>query len=288
MWFALVLLRLSALLPYGLMLALSHGMARLITTLLPSRLKVAETNIGLCFPEMESGQRRELVEENLYSTAMSFFETAMCWWGNTRRLRRLHVIEGMQHLDEAREAGKGVILLGGHYTTLEVGGHMLATHIDDMDPIYKPARNRMFDLIMLRARQRRFNQPLDNNDMRAILRSLKQGHVIWYAPDQDFGPDKTVFAPFMGVEAACLTTTARLAKLSGAPVVPFSSERLADKAGYRLRLQPALKAFPSGDDVEDACRVNAAIEEQVRRTPEQYLWLHRRFKTRPQGKEGHY
>ena len=136
---------------------------------------------------------------------------------------------------------------------------------------------------MAQSRTRLFDDLLNNRDMRTIVRNLKRNKLIWYAPDQDFGRAQTVFAPFMGTQAASLTMTSRLAKLSGSAILPFYSERLPGSQGYVIRVAPELEGFPSGDDVEDATRINAAIEEQVRAAPEQYLWLHRRFKTRPEG-----
>jgi KDO2-lipid IV(A) lauroyltransferase len=191
--------------------------------------------------------------------------------------------EGSENLARAREHGRGVFLLGGHYTTLELSGRLMCLFTNDINPIYKPASNAVFNLLMTRYRSRIYDNLLSNTDMRAMLRALKQGKIIWYAPDQDFGRRRSVFAPFMGVSAATLTMTSRLAQRAGAPVLPFYSERLPGTRGYEIRVGPPLENFPSGDDVADATAINQAIEVQVRRTPEQYLWGHRRFKTRPPG-----
>ena len=216
------------------------------------------------------------------------FETALSWWGSAKQLRAVQHIEGLEHLHAARAVGKGVILLGGHYTTLEISGRLLAFHTDGIQPIYKPAHNALYEAVMAGARKRLFDDLLDNSDMRAILRSLKAGKIIWYAPDQDFGRERSVFAPFFGVPTATLTTTARLARLSHAPVLPLYSERLPGNRGYLLRIGAPLADFPSGDDLLDATAVNTAIEAQVRRTPDQYLWIHKRFKTRPVGEPNLY
>jgi KDO2-lipid IV(A) lauroyltransferase len=136
---------------------------------------------------------------------------------------------------------------------------------------------------MVRQRRRLFDDLLQSTDMRTIVRNVKAGKTVWYAPDQDFGRERSVFAPFFGVATATLTTTARLARLTGAPVLPYVSERLPGAQGYRIALLPALEDFPGGNDLADATRVNAVLEQQVRAMPEQYLWIHRRFKTRPEG-----
>ncbi len=281
-WLGLGLLRLAVLLPWSWQRAIGTTLGDLLRVTVGSRRRVAETNLRLCFPELDDNARAQLLRETFRDTAISLFEGGMSWWGSERRLRALHTIEGLEHLEAAREQGRGVILLGGHFTTLEISGRLLAFHVDGLQPIYKPARNPLFEAMMVRSRQRLFDDLLNSRDMRTILRNLKRGKVVWYAPDQDFGRERSVFAPFFGVPAATLTTTARLAKLSGAPLVPYASERHAD-GRFTIRLLPALEGFPSGDDIADASRVNAVLEEQIRRTPAQYLWVHKRFKTRPPG-----
>lgn len=281
-WAGLALLRGLAELPVGVQLRLGSGLGELMYRLMPDRRRIAAANIRLSFPSLDAKRREELVRETFRSTAVGTLEGGLAWWGRDSRLRPRVTIEGLERLEAARAQGKGVILLGGHYTTLEVSGRLLSYYVSDLCPVYKPARNAAFEAAMTRARRHTFDELLASKDLRTILRTLRQGKVVWYAPDQDFGRRNTVFAPFMGVETASLTITARLATMSGAPVLPFYSERLPG-GRWLLRIGAPLDAFPSGEDVEDARRVNAAIEEQVRRTPAQYLWVHRRFKTRPPG-----
>lgn len=287
-WAGLGLLRLSVLLPFPVMLWSGRQLGKLLYTLIGSRRHVALTNLRLCFPAMSERERQELVRESFISAAISLFEGVLSWWGRDSRLKRLYRIEGLEHLESARQAGNGVILLGGHYTTLEISGRFLAYHVEGLQPIYKPAKNPLFESVMANARKRLFDDLVASRDMRRIVRNLKQNKVMWYAPDQDFGRKQSVFAPFFGVPTATLTTTARLARLSGAPVVPYYSERLPGKEGYRIKLLPALEGFPSGDDLVDATRTNQVLERQIERMPEQYLWLHKRFKTRPKGEKGVY
>ena len=282
-WLGLGLLRLALLLPYPSMLALGRGLGTLLYHLVGSRRHVAEVNIRLCFPELDETARQQRVKESFAAAAISLFEGVLSWWGNDERVKKLYRIEGLEHLEAARAQGRGVILLGGHYTTLEISGRFLAYHVEGLQPIYKPARNKLFEAVMANSRKRLFDDLLPSADMRTIVRNLKKGKVVWYAPDQDFGRERSVFAPFFGVPTATLISTARLARLSGAPVVPFYSERLPGNEGFLLRLAPALEDFPGGDDLADATRVNQVIEAQVRKVPEQYLWLHKRFKTRPEG-----
>ncbi len=287
-WLGLGLLRLSLLLPYPAMLGLGRLLGNTLYFLVTSRRHVTLTNLCLCFPEMSEKERRHLARECFISAATSLFEGALSWWGSDTRLRKLYRIEGLEHLESARQKGKGVILLGGHYTTLEISGRFLAFHVEGLQPIYKPAKNALFEAVMAGSRKRLFDDLLPSTDMRNIVRNLKKGKVVWYAPDQDFGRERSVFAPFFGFPTATLTSTARLARLSGAPVVPYYSERLPGTGGFLVRLLPELDGFPSGDDMTDATRTNRILEEQIARVPEQYLWLHKRFKTRPKGEKGVY
>jgi len=287
-WLGLGLLRLALLLPYPAMLTLGRGLGALLYRLVGSRRHVTEVNLRLCFPELDEQARNHLARESFIAAATSIFEGTLSWWASNERIRKLYRIEGLEHLEAARALGKGVILLGGHYTTLEISGRFLARHVEGLQPIYKPARNKLFEAVMAGSRRRLFDDLLPSSDMRTIVRNLKKGKVVWYAPDQDFGRERSVFAPFFSVPTATLVSTARLARLSGAPVVPYHSERLPGSEGFVVRLLPALEDFPSGDDLTDATRVNQIIEEQVRRIPEQYLWLHKRFKTRPEGEDDVY
>lgn len=282
-WFGLGLLRLTVLLPYPLLLWLGRRLGGLTYHLVARRRHVAEVNVALCFPPLERKRQQQLVRESIDSSVIALFEGGLSWWGSEARLRRLQRIEGLEHLQQALAQGKGAILLGGHYTTLEISGRLLALHTKGIHPIYKPARNALFDAVMVSSRQRLFDGLLDNSEMRTILRTLKQGNILWYAPDQDFGMASAVFAPFFGVPTATLTTTARLARLSGAPLLPFYSQRLPGSEGYLLTILPPLQDFPSGDEVADATRVNQVIEAGVSAAPGQYLWVHRRFKSRPAG-----
>jgi KDO2-lipid IV(A) lauroyltransferase len=283
MWIAIGLLRLCAILPYPVLLFIGRRFGDLMYGLLPRRRRIAGRNLELCFAELGEADRRQLLRESFRSAGISLMETALSWWGSEARLKRLYRLEGEEYLRAALQRGNGALLLGGHYTTLEISGRFLAFHCKDLQPIFKPARNPLFNAVMVASRSRLFDSLLSNREFRTILRGLKQNKVVWYAPDQDFGRKQSVFAPFMGVQTATLTMTSRLAKTSGAAVLPFYSQRLPGYKGYLIRLLPPLENFPSGDDVADSALINRTIERQVREAPEQYLWLHRRFKTRPEG-----
>lgn len=281
-WIGLGLMRLVAVLPYGGILLLGKLLGWLSFYLMPGRRRITRTNIRLCFPELNDQQQRQLIKQNFYDASIALLESPLAWWGSDKKLKALHRVEGLEHIKQAQADGKGIILLGAHYTTLEIGGRLLAYHID-WCPTFKRAHNKLFNAVMAAARLRVHGRLLASSDMRGIVRYLKQNGIIWFAPDQDFGRQGCVFAPFMNVATSTLTMTGRLAKTSGAKVLPMYSERLPGTEGYLVRIGAALADFPSGDEVKDATAINHAIEAQVRRTPSQYLWGHRRFKTRPYG-----
>lgn len=273
---------LAARLPFPVQMALGRVLGRLAYWLMPGRRRVARTNLGLCFPELDTAARRSLLREHFRSLGIGVIETAMSWWTPTRNLRRLARIEGLEHLHAALDAGRGVILLSAHFTTLEIGGRLLSLHAP-FHVLYRRHKNAAFEAVMQRARERHFEKAIPRDDMRDMLRSLKANMPVWYAPDQNYGAEHSVFVSFFGIPAATITATARLARISGARVVPFFQERLPGSKGYRLRLYPALENFPTDDETADTQRVNDLIEAEIRRMPAQYLWAHRRFKTRPPG-----
>ncbi len=285
-WAGLGLLRLLIRLPDPALRALATGLGHLGYHLMPQRRRITRTNIDRCFPELDKAARRRLVRESFTSAILAVFESAIAWWAPDARLRNRYTLEGKEHLEQALAAGKGAILLGGHYTTLEISGRLLGYEVPNVWPTYKRAHNPLVEALMYRARSRNNAGLIPSKDIRRIVRRLRAGDVVWIAPDQDFGLSRSVFAPFMGIEASTLTVIERLANMSGAPVLPYYSRREGDH--YRLRIAPPLKNFPSGDSVTDATAVNAAIETGVREAPGQYLWGHARFKTRRRGEPQFY
>jgi KDO2-lipid IV(A) lauroyltransferase len=287
-WIGIGLLRLIAAIPFAIQLFIGRRIGDLMYGLLPSRRRIVRRNLELCFPELEINQRQRLMRDCFRSVGMSVCEIALTWWGSDALLQKLHRLEGEEHLQAALQQGKGVILLGGHYTTLEISGRLMAFHSNDLQPVYKSARNPLINALMAASRSDYYDKLLSNREFRTILRGLQDNKIVWYAPDQDFPRGRYIFAPFMGIPATSLTMTSRLAKSSGAPVLPFYSQRLPGSEGYLIKVLPPLSDLPSGDDVADATQINQSIEQQVRNAPEQYLWLHRRFKTRPPGEKDIY
>lgn len=274
-------------LPYGCLRGLARLLSPLLMRLSHSRRRIAARNLALCFPALDESARQQLLRDNFFSTTLALFETGMAWFWPHWRLRRLFTVTGLEHLDDG--SGRGVILMAMHFTTLDIGAafiNMSAT----IDGMYRPHKNPVFDYIQRKGRERHnaHTTVIPRKDVRGMVRALKRGRVIWYAPDQDYGPKQSVFAPFFGVEAASVTATATFARLGNARVVPFVQTRLAGGAGYRVTVYPALQDFPQGDERADARAINHFIEQRILEQPEQYMWVHRRFKTRPPGESSLY
>lgn len=279
-WIGLGAVRLLTQLPYRWQLVVGMSAGRLFMVLASKRRRVAQINIDLCMPGLAVAERRALVRRVFDSVGISILETAMAWWWPKRRLKQLSTVEGLEHLLHLR--GRGVILLAMHFTTLEIGAALLGEYIA-IDGMYRRHKNAVFDYVQRRGRERHNESGLAiaREDVRTMVNRLRSGHIVWFAPDQDQGVRHAVFAPLFGVPAATLTTASKLARYGQAVVVPFTQTRLPGGRGYRLHIHPPLAGFPSTDPVFDAVRLNRLVEEQIRRQPDQYLWLHRRFKTRP-------
>lgn len=282
LWLGLGALWLITLLPYRVLLQLGRGLGWLMYRLASSRRRIAARNLKLCFAQTSRAERKVLLKENFASTGITFFEMAIAWWWPAKRLRRLGTIEGLEHLRQAQADGQGVILMALHFTTLEMGGGLLGM-AQDMYGMYRPHKNPLFDYVQRRGREQRLLGVIGRDDVRGMLKLLRVGGVVWYAPDQDYGAQRSVFVPLFGVPAATVTATSKFARMGRAQVIPFTQQRLPDGQGYRLVIHPPLVGFPSDSEEADCLRVNQWIEQAVSACPEQYLWAHRRFKTRPQG-----
>ena len=286
-WLLFLIMRLIALLPLSIMEKVGAGFGLLIYQLVPSRRRVARINITQAYPDYSEQQIKTLMRKSFISLGISVFETGIAWWADRDYLRKKCSIEGLEHLETALAKGHGVILLTGHFTTLEIGGILMALYTP-LNAIYKKAHNKMFNDFMVYYRGKHLQQVIDNKDVRAFIKGLKNGNATWYAPDQNSGGKSTVFTPFLGGIASTLTSASRITDITKASVVPFYPVRLENGKGYKLIIQEALKNFPSGNSMEDAASINLAIDKMVRQLPEQYAWIHKRFKNRPEGENSIY
>jgi KDO2-lipid IV(A) lauroyltransferase len=269
-------------LPYSWQIGIGHVIGSLLYRLAKRRRHIARVNLSLCFPELDKSQLELLLKQHFSSLGIGLMETAMTWWMPSNRLKNLVKVEGLENLYQALDRKKGVILLSGHFTTLEIGGRLLSLYTP-FHAMYREHKNPVIESVMRDGRARSCGNVIDRRDLRAVLRALQQNNPIWYAPDQDYGIRHGIFVPFFGIPAATTTATSRIAAKSGAAVVPFFQVRLPRGRGYQLTLSPALENFPSGDAEADTRRVNKLFEQRIKENPSQYIWVHRRFKTRPAG-----
>ena len=248
----------------------------------PMRRKIAVINLRLCFPEWPEKKRRALLWRHAEALGMSLFEFGITWWWPDARFRPLAHIEGLENLQMALKQNKGAILLAGHFTTLEIISRVLKLHAD-FHPVYRKNNNALIDNIINSGRIRHTGKVIPHEDLRALIRSLRSNTPVLYIPDQNFGRKHCIFVPFFGIQTATLPATSRLAAIDNTPVLPIVQQRLPGHEGYRLVIEKPLEKFPTKNLEQDTIRINQIFEKQVRDNPENYLWVHRRFKTRPEG-----
>ena len=275
-WAGLGVLRGIEPLPFSAQRRVATGLGALIRHLPLRYMRIAERNIELCLPQLSALERACLVDRHCRSLGMALCETATTWWSDDERVGRLADVQGLEHLRTAFAKGRGAILIGGHFTTIEIATRILATVVP-MNVVYRPTKNALLSHIMHRSFSRHGN-PIRHDDIRAMIRALRHNEAVWYAPDQSYRNKGAAMVDFFGIPAATTTATSRLARISGAAVLTYFPERLPGGAGYRLVIGPAFENFPGVDAVHDVERFNALLQAQILKVPEQYLWMHRRFK----------
>jgi len=276
----LLLLWCVNILPFPVKLWFGKRLGVLLYWIPNSRTHITRTNIALCFPQMSKRQQEAMVRQVFENFGASLIESAMGWWDSPEKIQSMTEIIGLEHLEHAKSKGKGVLFIGAHFSTIDLAAK-LTSNLFKCYAMYRQQNNPVLNWVMTRGRNRQVLGMIPHTSMRGAAKALRQNQIVWYSPDQDMGEDKSVYAPFFGHPAATITATAKLAKLSGAPLVMFVSYRKADDSGYVAKLIPGPDNFPSGDEEADATAVNALIEQGVRCAPAQYYWFHRRFKTQP-------
>lgn len=281
-WLGLCLLwLLVTLLPWRAQMALGRGLGRLSMKVLKSRVKVARRNLELALPELTLAEREHLLRGNFESVGCALFETGMAWFWPDWRMRALTRMEGTEQVDAAAAKSQGMLLLSAHFLTLELNARQFGLYRPGVG-VYRPNTNPVLEYAQVHGRCRSNKYLVDRLDIKGMLKALRAGDALWYAPDHDYGSHASVFVPFFAVDkAATITGTATLARVKNTVTLPCFT--LRERDGYRLVVQPPLAGFPTGDDEADAITGNRVIEAAIRQAPEQYMWLHRRFKTTPEG-----
>ncbi|GIU30327.1 lipid A biosynthesis lauroyltransferase [Shewanella sp. MBTL60-007] len=274
-------MRLTQLLPLRIQMKMGATLGRLAMKLVSSRVKTARRNLELCFPEMSENEMQHLLTQNFEQTGKAIFDTANAWWWSDEKIQQHMTIKGREYVEQTLESGQGVILFAVHCLPLEMGARIFGQFQPGVG-VYRPHNNPLMEYLQVKGRLRSNKALVPKRDLRQMVRSLREPNVIWYTADQDFGRSSAIFIPFFNVpEAATITGATTLARLGKAKVLPFFVERNSHDTGYNIEIQPPLDNFPGENEVEDAKRGNKIIEEIISRNMPQYMWLHRRFKTRP-------
>lgn len=275
-WLGIGLLRLFEPLPHGLLHVLGRGLG-LFVHLLPTPFKrIARRNIALCLPELDEAQQRRILREHFAGLGCALFETAMSWWSSNKRIRHITFMSGLEHLEAAQRTGRGVLLLSAHFNTIEIGCRALAARLP-LNIMYRPTKNPLIGEFVHSRRAVQTRRAIPRDDVRTLIKALKDGETVWYAPDQSFRKKGAEMVTLFGIPAATNTATSRITRMTNAIVLPYFFERLPG-GGFKGTIHPPLEDFPTDDPVADTERFNRLVEQEVRRMPAQYLWIHRRFK----------
>jgi KDO2-lipid IV(A) lauroyltransferase len=280
-WFGVIILYTISWLPYKLQLMLGRILGRLLYRVGSSRKRVAMKNLELCFPEMSQQERTRILKKNFENTGIALFETGMGWWWPDWRVKRKTKVVGLEHLEKAHQQGKGVLLLTMHYLSVEINCRGIGTG-HPMVVFYRPHNNQLMEFFQFRGRGRSNKYMLGKRDVKGLMKALRDKEVCVYLPDQDYGRNRSLFVPFFAVPDAATTTGtlifARQKNVQNHMLIPTRND---DGSGYTLEIKPMMENFPTGDDEADVIRINQELEKAILYKPEQYMWLHRRFKTRP-------
>ena len=280
-WLGLGWLRLMSLLPVRSQLAVGRGFGRLLYWSLAERRRIAASNVALCFPALTAAEHQQLVRRHFASLGMTLMEHGMAWWASDALVERCVAVRGTEHLRAALATGRGVVLLTGHFGAQEFTGRTLPAIVPTLGALYRPNKNAFVDAVLMRIRARSASLMIPKQSMRRMIRALRHGDAVWYAPDQSQRGPFSALIPFLGEPAMTTTALSEIVRLGNALVVPLLPLRLAETGRYTLEILPALANFPGASAEEDAILVNALLEAHIRKAPEQYYWIHRRFKDRP-------
>jgi len=279
-WIGLGCLRLICLLPHTVALAVGRVFGRIAHRVGAERRAIVRRNIQLCFPELSTAERNTLAHDHFLALGMSAIEMGLGRWASDRAIQDLCDIENLEYLTEPMAAGKGVIILSAHFTTLEVSGLAIRLAGVAYDAVFRRNRSEFITELLRKGRERSAESTIEKRDIKKMVRSLRDGRAVWYAPDQSYNRKGSVVVDFFGVPSMHTTATSSLAQLGKAVTLPFLPRRKAD-GSYVMTVLPAFDNFPSDDALADTRRYVKVLEDHIRTCPEQYLWIHRKFKGLP-------
>ncbi len=281
-WTLYGFLWLLAQLPYRLLRAFGGFLGGLLGSAFRVRRHIIERNIAACFPQLSASEQSQLITANYRETGYMVSQTLYAFFHRSKKMFNDLPLTGREHLDRALQSGRGVILVSGHFTALDIGGRALCYRYP-VAGVYRPHKHPVMEYVVSKARKSYADTMFARDQLKSIVKHLKTGGIVWYAPDQDYRRGHSVFSDFFKQPASTITATHQLARLSGASVLFYSVRRIAEKPYFELALSPALENFPSQDSQKDTDCINQGIEQMVNQAPAQYLWLHKRFKTQPPG-----
>ena len=280
-WIGFAFLRASCYLPYPWQIGVGKAIGRLAHRVGAERRAIARRNIELCFPELTTQERNKLAREHFEALGVSIMELGLSRWASDKKMTSLTSIIGLHHIQDTLDQGYGVLMVSAHFTALEVCGRAICLHTPAIDAVYRRFRSGLMTEFLATTREVTTRKMIEKNDLKGMIRSLREGTILWYAPDQSYDGKQSALVPFFGVPAMTNTATSTLAKLGKAKALPFFPRRLPE-GGYEILILAPIEDFPSDDAIADTEKFVALLEEQIRRCPEQYYWVHRKFKRRPE------
>ena len=284
-WILILFMRIGVFIPFNFQVLIGKTIGKLLYPFMHKLRSTAYSNISHCFPDKKQNQVNLLVKRHFEAIGVSFFETANAYYGSDKKIKKLLTITNENFFQDALKEEGGIILLCSHFMPLMLGSRALLIN-HTIANIYRPQNNKLFDRIMVKGYKKNGAVMIKSTDTRSIIKAINNSLPIWYAPDQDLGKNNSVFAPFFGIQTATASATARLAKNNNTRVIPYSFIRT--KKGYTMSFEKPIANYPSNDPIQDATIVNQILEKQIVKSPEQYLWIHRRFKTRSNDEKNFY
>jgi len=286
-WIVYGLVWLVAQLPYNLIIILGKGLGRILPKLLKSRKKVVAVNLSICFPDLNPSETKNLIHNHFIEMGVMLTQTLKAFLSSTKSIEKDAIIVGEEHIEACLKEKQGVLLVAGHFTALDMGGKILCQKYP-IAGMYREHKHPLTEYIVTKSRLKYAKKMFNRDALRPIIKHLKSGGILWYAPDQNYRRGQSEFVPFFGEQASTITATHQMARLSKCQVLFFHVQRNEQSPHYTLTISPPIENFPTKDPVEDTQRVNLGIENMVIKNPAEYLWLHKRFKTRPAGEKNPY